>query len=336
MIDKPQIKAAICIPTFNEEIHLSFLLDSIEKQKNIEDYDLNIFISDSDSNDRTIEIAESFSSKSKFKYEILINKGSNKSVNLNKVLEITDSDIFIVIDAHCELDTYYVSNGIKSLIDNQDMYCAVGGVCGISPSPLTNNFVSRSIAKAYISPFGAGYSTFKDSKFIKTKSRIVSHIFLGFFYTQEMKEVGGFNEELDRKQDIDFLERMKRKTKKSIYQDTDVKLEYFLKQNNLREIGKRFFIQGQLIFQGKDNIRLKHFAPLLASITALFFSLFNPAFFLFLIFLYSLAGMIFISFEENQDFFSIITAPLFFSIFHLSYLLGTIYVLILVFKRLMP
>jgi len=336
MSDKFQIKAIICIPTFNEEKHLPFLLESIENQKNIDDYEVNVFISDSNSTDRTIEVAESFSSKSNFRYEILVNKGANKSVNINKVLEIIESDVFIVIDAHCELDSYYVSNGIKSLIDNQNTYCAVGGVCGIRPSPITNNFVSRSIAKAYVSPFGAGYSTFKDSNFIKTKSRIVSHIFLGFFSTKEMKEVGGFNEELERKQDIDFLERMRRKTKKSIYQDSNVKLDYFLKQNTLREIGKRFFVQGQLIFHGKDNIRLKHYAPLFASIFALFFLWLDTAFFLFLVFLYFLTGMIFISFEDDQDFFSIIAAPFFFSLFHLSYLLGTIYVLIVGLKRHIP
>ena len=167
MNDKSQIKSTICIPTFNEEIHLPFLLESIENQQNLENYEVKIFISDSYSTDRTIEVAESFSSKSKFPYEILINQGSNKSVNINKALEITESDVFIVIDAHCVLDKHYVSTGIKTLIDNQDLYCAVGGVCGISPSPLINNFVSRSIAKAYVSPFGAGYSTFKDSKLIK-------------------------------------------------------------------------------------------------------------------------------------------------------------------------
>ena len=333
MTDKFNIKACICIPTFNEEVHLPFLLASLENQRNIENYEIKVFISDSESVDRTKEVAKSFAGKSKFEYQILINKGSNKSGNINKVLDITDSDIFIIIDAHCELDEYYIANGVNTLIHNQDIYCAVGGVCRISPSPLRNNFVSRTIAKAYVSPFGAGYSTFKDSKLIKPKSKKVSHIFLGFFNSQDMKKAGGFNRKYHRKQDIEFLERLKRSTQKELYQDNTLKINYFLKQNSIKEIGNRFFNQGRLVFTDKESFRLKHISPLVAASIGGLILFLLPQLFLVLIAFYIFISIFCMAFEEKKEFLLILFAPFFFGIFHFSYLLGTIYVLIPTFKR---
>ena len=102
--NKTTTSASICIPTLNEEDHLPFLLNSIKEQVNLESIDLEIIISDSGSNDKTLEIAQSFLKASNIKYKILKNTNTNKSQNLNKAIEICKSEILIVIDAHCLLD----------------------------------------------------------------------------------------------------------------------------------------------------------------------------------------------------------------------------------------
>ena len=327
MINKTTTSASICIPTLNEEDHLPFLLNSIRDQENLDSVDLEIIISDSGSDDKTIEVAQSLLKASNIKYKILENINTNKSQNLNKAIEICKSEILIVIDAHCLLDKNYISEGIDLLLENKKNFCGVGGICKIESSPLSENIISRTISFCYSSPFGAGPSSYKKTNLYSPKTKKVSHIYLGFFLTQEVKAINGFNESFDRKQDIEFLERLKMNTKKNLLQHSHLKLIYYLKQNTLQDMSKRFFAQGRLIFVDKDSFRLIHIIPLVAAFSVLAVLIFSPLIFLIFIFFYFSLGLIFILIE-SKNLYSIILAPLIFLIFHSSYLLGTISVLL--------
>lgn len=327
MINKTTTSASICIPTLNEEDHLPFLLNSIKDQVNLESIDLEIIISDSGSNDKTLDIAQSFLKASNIKYKILKNINTNKSQNLNKAIEICKSEILIVIDAHCLLDKNYISEGVDLLLKNKKNFCGVGGICKIESSPLSENIISRTISFCYSSPFGAGPSSYKKTNLYSPKTKKVSHIYLGFFLTHEVKAINGFNKSFDRKQDIEFLERLKMNTKKNLLQHSDLKLFYYLKQNTLQDISKRFFGQGRLIFIDKDSFRLIHTIPLVAAVFVLSILIFSPLIFLTFIFFYFSLSLFFISIESKK-LYSIVLAPFIFLIFHTSYLLGSISVLL--------
>lgn len=327
MIDKTFTSASICIPTLNEEDHLPFLLNSIKDQENLSSINLEIIISDSGSDDKTLEIAQLFLKDSNIRYKILENTNTNKSQNLNKAIEICQGEILIVIDAHCNLEKDYICKGINLLLKNQEEFCGIGGICKINPSPLRDNLISRTISICYLSPFGAGPSSYKKTNLYSPKTRKVSHIYLGFFLTQEVKAINGFNKSFNRKQDIEFLERLKMNTKKNLLQHSHLKLIYYLKQNTLLDISKRFFGQGRLIFIDKDSFRLIHTIPLIAAFSVLAVLIFSPLIFLTFIFFYFSLSLIFILIE-SKNLYSIILAPFIFLIFHSSYLLGTISVLL--------
>ena len=169
-----------------------------------------------------------------------------------------------------------IETGMKFLLKNQKEFCGIGGICKINPSPLRDNLISRTISICYLSPFGAGPSSYKKTNLYTPKTKKVSHIYLGFFLTQEVKAVNGFNKSFNRKQDIEFLERLKMNTKKNLLQHSHLKLIYYLKQNTLLDISKRFFGQGRLIFIDKDSFRLIHTIPLIAAFSVLAVLIFSP------------------------------------------------------------
>ena len=116
------------------------------------------------------------------------------------------------------------------------MYSAIGPSVEIIGQ--TNSSISRIISKLYMSPFLLGPSKFKRSFFYKNFSGPTDSIFLGFYLTSDLRDLGGFDENLLRKQDIDLLSRLK-KCQIKVFITCSVIVKYILKQDSLFKLAKR-------------------------------------------------------------------------------------------------
>ena len=110
---------SIIIPTLNEEHYLPLLLDSIQRQKIREDYE--IIIADAHSEDATKKIAESYGCK--------ITKGGLPAKGRNRGARAAAGDLFLFLDAEVILPENFLEGALQEFRKrNLD---AAG--CGLEP-----------------------------------------------------------------------------------------------------------------------------------------------------------------------------------------------------------
>ena len=160
--------------------------------------------------------------------------------------------------------------------------------------------------------------------FYKNFSGATDSIFLGFYSTKDLKELGGFDTTIQRKQDIELLERLKNKTSKPLYNAGSVIIKYILKQDTFFSICKRCFFQGTYLFTSLKSTRLIHFIPIVAVILFLIILYSSiPASFaiaLLYLFLCSIFGLI-----ETLSLKGLILSFIIFPACHCSYVFGNLY-----------
>ena len=171
-------------------------------------------------------------------------KKTSASINLNKGIELARGKVFCRIDSHCKIDRDFLQLGLAEFQRNFESFSAVGPSVEIISEK--NNSVSKIISKLYMSPFLMGPSKFKRSYFYKNFSGATDSIFLGFYSTKDLKELGGFDTTIQRKQDIELLERLKNKTSKPLYNAGSVIVKYILKQDTflvfVKDVLRNIFI----------------------------------------------------------------------------------------------
>ena len=206
------MKISIIIPTFNEEEYLPKLLESIQKQT-FNDYE--VIIADSNSQDKTVEIAT--------KYNCKIVKGGLPAVGRNNGAKVAQGDFLVFLDSDLILTENYLENTVKEFEDkNIDI--------GISQMiPITDKLIYK-IAHSFcnyfliliekIKPHGAGCYGI-----ITKRSK---HI-----------EANGFDESLDFGEDTDYIERIGKKSKFKVLRN--VKL--YVSTRRLEEEGLWYLIK---------------------------------------------------------------------------------------------
>ena len=166
-----------------------------------------------------------------------------------------------------------------------------------------------------------GPSRYKKSFFNKNFDGVVDSIYLGFFFTEELKLIGGFNTELNRKQDIDLFKRLKRSTGKNLFISSQVNAIYILKHDSFKSIIRRSYIQGFYAGSDPTNIRFAHLIPFVALTSFVFALILVPKFGLSLMLVYFIVAS-FMGFMEIRKSLSIPIAILIFPLVHIAYTTG--------------
>ena len=214
---------SIIIPTLNEEKYLPLLLEAIKKQ-NFADYE--IIVADAGSEDKTIEIAESYGCK--------IASGGLPSKGRNEGAKEARGDVFLFMDA----DNIYLP---KNLLEK-----------------LIGDFKKRDlgVASFTICPQGNGFDKFAYGIYnwwVKSTQRFFAFATNSVLVKKEIhQKIGGFDEEIKIGEDHEFVRRASKIGKFGFIETEPVltSIRRFEKEGRFKTYLKYFLAGMYMIFLG--------------------------------------------------------------------------------------
>lgn len=253
MIGEKQIPiVSVIVPILNEEKYISSFLESLEQQ----DYaaeNMEIFLVDGQSTDRTRSLIEDFQASSILNITLIDNPDKIQSSAMNLGIKHSVGKYIIRLDAH----TIYESNYIRScveLLDTRD----VANV-GFYLVTRGKGKVGGSIAKALSSPFGVGSSQFRISR----EEIDTDTVPFGAFRRDIFQEVGLFNEYLACNEDNDINSRIRSKGYKILLSNKSF-ASYFCR-DTLTSLGKMAIRNGKWnvysLYYSHQSMSIKYFIP---------------------------------------------------------------------------
>lgn len=325
---------SIIIPCRNEEKFISRCLDSILLQ----DYpkeNLEVFVVDGYSSDRTKEIAKEYSQKHPF-IRVLDNEKKITSSAMNIGIRESKGDIIMKMDCHSFYSSDYVSKSVACLLkydaDN------VGGV--LKTLPANDALAAKAIAICLSSFFGAGNSYFRTGT---SEPREADTVAFGCYKKEVFSRIGMYNENLERSQDMELNLRLKKSGGK-IMLCPQIEAVYYPK-DNLADFFLHNFHDGVWAVMPLKFVKmpfsLRHYLPagfVLSLIVFAFLGLFS-GFFEGLFWLVLLSYLFFSFYfswniskkEKEQELLFLM--PMAFFARHFGYGLGSIWGLIKIWSR---
>lgn len=306
----------VCIPVSDDTLNLSNLLSSLSEAE-LGNLNYEIIVCDSDSGD-VESLVQKWQKLLPVKY-VCTHKNASASVNLNAGLMIAKGEIFCRIDSHCLVSKNYLKLGVSVFKKKEKKFSGIGPSVEIRSSRETT--LSKILASLYMSPFLLGPSKFKRSTFYKNFSGRLKTIYLGFYRTQDLKSINGFDETIRRKQDIELLARLEKATSRGFYNYCHLKITYLLKHDNIYSLCLRSFNQGKLLFKSAASSRLIHFIPIISFTSLLIvFTFCNTLTFLVIV-AYIIVSAIF-GFIETRNLLGTLVSSIIFPMVHFSYICG--------------
>jgi glycosyltransferase involved in cell wall biosynthesis len=248
---------SVIIPCRNEEKFIGETLRNIIDQ----DYgkgEMEVFVVDGDSTDRTKEIAKQVSAKYSF-IKVLTNAAKIVPNALNLAIRESKGEVIVRMDAHSVYPDNYISSLVNNLYElNADN---VGGVWITEPG--NTSVIAKAIAMATAHPFGIGNAQYRLGG---AKPMQVDTVPFGCYRKEVFEKIGFFDEELVRNQDDEFNGRLIKNGGK-IFLIPSVKIRYFAREN-VYKLSSMFFQYG--LFKPLVNLKLKFPATIRQLIPPLF------------------------------------------------------------------
>lgn len=212
--DKEWPSVSIAIPLYNEEKHVDRLLSSFlhSSYPNI----VEVLIADGGSVDKTRELIRKWAEKDS-RIILIENPNKYQSFGLNEMIKKAKGDVFLRADGHCLYANDYVEECIKAL--KMDASRNVGG----AQRYLAQNSVQTGISLAVKSVLGNGGAKYMKESY----NGFADTVFLGCFWTQDLKKLGGFSEINITNQDSELNLRILEQYGSSIRVSSDIKCWYY-------------------------------------------------------------------------------------------------------------
>lgn len=231
---------AIVIPVLNEENHIERVLQGFLET----DYPnlQAIYVADGRSTDRTREIVENFS-KNDSRVQLVDNQEKFQSYGLNKVIDIAETDVLLRADGHCIYAPDFVEKSVEALLKSEAKN--VGG----TQRYIAKNYTQAGIAIASKSFLGNGGAKYMNENF----EGFSDTVFLGCFWLDDLKKLGGFSEANHTNEDGEINHRIIHDLNGKVYISPEIKIWYYPRAN-FRKLFKQYFAYGR----GRCITSLKH------------------------------------------------------------------------------
>lgn len=225
---------SVVIPCRNEEKFIGKCLDSLIEQ----DYpkeNIEVLVVDGASKDGTRDIVRKYKEKNSF-IKLLDNPDYFPSFALNKGIRESKGKIIIRCDAHSEYSKDYIQKSVGWLqIDKK-----IGNVGGIwTNKPSNDTPKTKGIAYTLSHPFCVGPSKYRTG--VK-KPIFVDTVPFGAWRKEIFNEVGLFDENFLKTQDLEFNMRLKKAGYK-ILLDPEIK-SYYYPRESFKKLFKMMFQYG--------------------------------------------------------------------------------------------
>lgn len=308
----------------NEENYIKISLKSLLEQ----DFPSNkyeVIVVDGMSTDNTMQsikqVLEEYQGNTKV--TILQNEKKLLASGWNMGIKNAKGSYVIRIDAHAKASKNFIQKSLETIEKlPADVACVGGRLLSVSLEK-----EDKTISKVLSSPFGIGNSKFRYAD----KPQYVDTVAFGLYKKEVFEKVGYFDETLERNQDNNMHNRI-RKAGFKFYFNPEIKSEYYVR-NNLKKMLKQGFRNGKwniVVFkQDKNSLSLRHLIPFIfvLSIIGLAILSFINKIFLYLLelelALYLVIGIIF-AIKKTKNPFEILKMLLYFFLLHTSYGIGSL------------
>jgi succinoglycan biosynthesis protein ExoA len=254
---------------------------------------------------------------------LIDNPGGQISRGLNRAIAAARGEIIVRVDARTRLTPDYVRQCVSWLAQT-----GAGNVGGHMRA-VGEGWWGRAVAAAHHSRFGLGGGRFHDP----AASGDVDTVYLGAFPREALEAVGGYDERLDRNQDIELNRRLRAQGRR-VYLTPEIRSEY-LCRSSLWSFCRRMFETGRwnlaTIQITPGALSLRHFAPgafvlaLIAAGAAAFFSPVGLIALAVLVGAYVAAALVASDAAARRAGPALLVSlPIVFAGLHISYGLGTI------------
>lgn len=246
-------KITVILVVLNEEKYIKLALESILAQT-FSTKSIELLIVDGGSSDKTLEIVNIFFNEHKddfYKAIVLKNPKKILASGWNIGINASTAPYVLRFDGHSQLEPSYIKEGMLAINDKGAAAVAVGGWLRHEGDGLLGGCISA----FYTSAFGGGSAAFRR----KPKKILESDTALFAIYKKEvLLEVGLFNEEQARNQDIELHKRLNKKGYK-FFTVPGMQVTYYVR-TNMKSLLKKAYNDG--FWVGCSDGRLfRHLAP---------------------------------------------------------------------------
>lgn len=229
-IEKQQ-GVTVGIPVLNEEDHIERVVSGFldTNYPNL----VEILIADGGSTDRTREVVKALTSKDE-RVKLVDNPDKYQSFALNRMISQAEGEIFLRADAHCLYQDDYLEKNIEVFLKTGAKN--VGG----AQRYVAKNAVQAGTALAVKSFLGNGGAKYMDD----TYEGFADTVFLGCFWTKDLRKIGGFNTKNITNQDSELNLRLTEAYGESIYVSPEIKSWYYPRSSPYK-LFKQYFRYGR-------------------------------------------------------------------------------------------
>ncbi len=320
----PKPFVSVLLVTRNEQEYIEKALSSLINQTYPKEC-YEIIVVDGESTDKTLRIVNSVIknySSTNLSFRVINNPKHILSAGWNLGLKAAKGDYVVRIDAHAEVRANFIELNVKTILSVDDAVC-VGGRLITKSLDGYDDLISNILS----SPFGVGNSSFRTSNI----SGYADTAVYGLYKKSIFNEVGFFNENYVRNQDIELHSRIKASGGK-FYFNPEIESIYY-SRNTIKKMIKQAFGNGQwnmvLLKNQYSALSIRHLVPFVFVIYLIISSLlgFTHRFFWWqecaVLLLYFTLGII-AGIKKTKKAENIIQMPLLFFLLHVSYGVGYI------------
>ena len=318
--EKPLV--SILIPVWNEEKHIESSINSLLSQDYPKDK-IEILIADGKSSDNTVNIIQKLMSRHN-NIKLFNNPHKNTAIGRNICLRNSTGKYVVNFSAHAFVQKEFIKT-LVDLLDNSSKEVAGVGCSNFPPNPKT--VTAKAIAAVYSSIMGGIKSV--DQNYKGKKECFAKSIAFTMYKRKTLEEINGFDPRFWVGQDGELNLRLRKKKYKLIY--TPETKSYRYNRDTVKKFFKQMYRYGiarsLIIKKHPDSFKAIFMIPsffvlfIIRGIILSIFSKFTALFFIVILIIYVIFGMIFTAFVE-KNVLTILISPIFYFIQHSGFGLG--------------